>query len=51
VNLLTALRRTTDDGLPTQTSDEDLLAWAEELKTTDERQPRRRRPLVAAPAE
>jgi hypothetical protein len=49
VNLLAALRRTTHDDLPVQTTDEDLLAWTEDLRTGYE--PRRKRPLVAAPAE
>jgi hypothetical protein len=45
VNLFAALHRTTDDDLPPQPSDDDLLAWADELK----RQPPRRRQLVADP--
>jgi hypothetical protein len=47
VNLFAALRRIPEDDMPAQPTDEDLLAWAEELRTTYE--PRRRRPLVAAP--
>ena len=48
MNLFAALRRTThDDDLPSQPTDEDLLAWAEDLRTSYE--PRRKRPLVAAP--
>ena len=50
VNPFTALRRTTEDiDLPAQPSDDDLLAWAEELRTTYELRPRRTRQLVAAP--
>jgi hypothetical protein len=49
VNLIAALRRTPEDELPAQPTDEDLVAWAEELRTSYE--PRRRRPLVAAPIE
>jgi hypothetical protein len=48
VNLLAALRRTPDDDLPRQATDDDLLAWGEALRAGSE--PRRRRPLVAAPA-
>jgi hypothetical protein len=51
VHLFAALRRTTDDDLPAAPSDDDLLAWAEELRTTYEPRPRRTRPLVAAPLE
>jgi hypothetical protein len=47
VNPFAALRRTTDDDLPAQPTDDDLLAWAEELRTGYE--PRRRRQLVAEP--
>jgi hypothetical protein len=47
VNLFAALRRTTLDDLPPQPTDDDLLAWAEDLRTGYE--PRRRRQLVAAP--
>ena len=47
MNLFAALRRTTDDDLPPQPSDDDLLAWAEDLRAGYE--PRRRRPLVAEP--
>ncbi len=45
VNLFAALHRTTDDHLPPQPTDDDLLAWADELK----RPPERRRQLVAEP--
>ena len=52
VNLFAALRRPTAEiDLPTQPSDDDLLAWAEELRTTYEPRPRRTRPLVAAPVD
>jgi hypothetical protein len=50
VNLFAALRRTTHEvDLPTQPTDDDLLAWADELRTTYQPRPRRTRPLVAAP--
>jgi hypothetical protein len=45
------MRRDAGEDLHNQTSDEDLLAWAEELRTTYEPRPRRTRPLVAAPLE
>jgi len=52
VNLFAALRRPTAEiDLPIQPSDDDLLAWAEELRTTYEPRPRRTRPLVAAPVD
>jgi hypothetical protein len=47
VTLFDALmKRETGGDLPSQTSDDELLAWAEELKRPV---PRRRRPLVADP--
>ena len=49
VNLFAALRHNPEDELPVQPTDDDLLAWAEELRSSYE--PRRRRPLVAAPVE
>ncbi|MFL6205420.1 MAG: hypothetical protein ACJ739_08710 [Acidimicrobiales bacterium] len=49
MNLLAALRRTPESELPAQPTDDDLLAWAEELRTTYEPRPKRTRPLVAAP--
>ena len=49
VTLFAALRRTREDDLPPQPSDDDLLEWAEELRMTYAPRPRRTRPLVAAP--
>jgi hypothetical protein len=50
VNPFTALRRTGDDiDLPAQPTDEDLLAWAEQLRTSYQPRPRRTKQLVAAP--
>ena len=49
VNLFATLRRTTEDDLPAPPSDDDLLAWADDLRTTYEPRPRRTRQLVAAP--
>jgi len=46
VNLFSALQRTSDDEFA-QPSDEELLAWAEELRSTN--RPKRKHPLVAAP--
>jgi hypothetical protein len=47
VTLLDALlKREAGGDLPEQTSDDDLLAWAEELRRST---PRRRRQLVAEP--
>jgi len=46
VNLFAALQRTSDDELA-QPSDEELLAWAEELRSA--KRPKRKHPLVAAP--
>jgi hypothetical protein len=48
VTILDAIRkRDTGEDLLAQPSDEELLAWAEELQST--KRPKRKRPLVAAP--